>query len=117
MAGRARSAVRRKLSEHRGVATALFREKDWAVLVRIPLSSVESGPTPRGLDLATWRGEANSFAQLVFLVSRAWVFQQQRDSALERSQLPARGFWLIAEQIARSLLPQRVLLPLAFLQG
>ena len=117
MAGRARSAVRRKLSEHRDVATALFREKDWAVLVRIPLSSVESGPTPRGLDLATWMDEANFFAQLVFLFSRACAFPQHWDSAPERSRHPARASSLIEKQSDPSVLPQRVPQPLAFLQA
>jgi hypothetical protein len=69
------------------------------------------------LYLAIWRDEANSFAQLVFLFSRAWEFQQQWDSASERSRHPARAFSLIAKQIGRSILPQRVPRPLAFLQA
>ena len=64
-----------------------------------------------------WRDETNSFAQLVFLFSRACEFQQQWDSAPERSRHPARASWLIAKQIDRSVLPQRVPQPLAFLQA
>ena len=49
-----------------------------------------------------WRDETNSFAQLVFLFSRACEFQQQWDSAPERSRHPARASSLIAKQIGRS---------------
>jgi hypothetical protein len=59
----------------------------------------------------------NSFVQLVFLFSLAWEFQQQSDSASGRSRHLARAFSLIAKQIGRSLLPQRVPRPLAFLQA
>jgi hypothetical protein len=69
------------------------------------------------LYLAIWRDEANSFAQWVFLFSRASEFQQQWDSASERSRHPVRAFSLIAKQIALSVLPQRVPQPLAFLQA
>jgi hypothetical protein len=93
------------------------REKGSALLVRIPALWAESGPSPRCLYLATWRDETNSFAQLVFLFSRAWEFQQQWDSASERSRHPARAFSLIAKQIGRSILPQRAPRPLAFLQA
>jgi hypothetical protein len=57
----------------------------------------------------------NSFAQLVFLFLRAWEFQQQSDSASERSRHPARRFSLIAKQIGRLPLLQRVPQRLAFL--
>jgi hypothetical protein len=69
------------------------------------------------LYLATWKDEANSFAQLVFLFSRAWEFQQQWDSVSGRSRHPARAFSLMAKRIGRSILPQRVPRPLAFLQA
>jgi hypothetical protein len=69
------------------------------------------------LYLATWWDETNSFAQLVFLFSQAWEFQQQWDSASERSRHPARAFSLIAKQIGRLILPQRAPRPLAFLQA
>ena len=77
----------------------------------------ESGSNPRRLYLAIWMDEANSSAQLVFLSSPVCEFRQRSDSAPERSRHPARAFWLIAKQIAHSLLPQRVLQPLAFLQA
>ena len=44
-------------------------------------------------------------------------FQQQWDSAPERSRHPARASSLIAKQIDPSILPQRVPQPLAFLQA
>jgi hypothetical protein len=69
------------------------------------------------LYLVIWRDETNSFAQLVFLFSQACEFQQQWDSASERFRHPARAFSLIAKQIGRSILPQRVPQPLAFLQA
>jgi hypothetical protein len=69
------------------------------------------------LYLAISRDQTNSFAQLVFLFSRVWEFQQQWDSPSERSRRPARGSSLIANQIGRSILLQRVPLPLAFLQA
>jgi len=69
------------------------------------------------LYLAIWRGEANSFPQLVFLFSRICEFQQQWGSAPERSRHPARAFSLIATLIGRSIPPQRVPQPLAFLQA
>jgi hypothetical protein len=69
------------------------------------------------LYLAIWRNETNSFAQLGFLFSRTWEFQQQWDLASERSRHPARVFSLIATQIDRSTLPQRVPQPRAFLQA
>lgn len=77
----------------------------------------EWGPSPRYLYLAILRDQTNSFVQLVFLFSRVWESQQQSDSASERSRRPARGFSLIAKQIGRSILPQRVPRPLAFLQA
>jgi hypothetical protein len=64
-----------------------------------------------------WRAETNSFVQLVLLYSQPWEFQQQWDSASERSRHLARAFSLIAIQIGPSLLPQRVPQPLAFLQA
>jgi hypothetical protein len=54
---------------------------------------------------------------MVFLFSRACEFQQQWDSAPERSRHPPRAFSLIATQIVRSILPQRAPQPLAFLQA
>jgi len=69
------------------------------------------------LYLAIWRNETNSFAQLGFLFSRTWEFQQQWDLASERSRHPAPVFSLIATQIDRSTLPQRVPQPRAFLQA
>ena len=92
-------------------------EKSSALLVQIPSLWAESGPTPRCLYLVIWRDETNSFAQLVFLFSRACEFQQRWDSASERSRHPARAFSLIAKQIGRSILQQRVPQPLAFLQA
>lgn len=85
--------------------------------VRIPSLWAESAPSPRCSYFALWRDETNSFARLVFLFSRAWEFQQQSNSAPERSRHPVRAFSLIAKQIGRSLLPQRVPQPLAFLQA
>src|SRR6267378_2966514 len=93
------------------------QEKGSALLVRIPSLWAESVPSPRCLCLAIWRGEANSFPQMVFLFSRACEFQQQWDSAPEHSRHPPRAFSLIATQIVRSILPQRALRPLAFLQA
>jgi len=93
------------------------REKGSPLLVRIPSSWAESGPFPLCLYLAIWREETNSFAQLVFLFSRACEFQQQWDSASERSRHPARASSLIEKQIDPSVLPQRVPQPLAFLQA
>ena len=93
------------------------REKGSALLVRIPSLWAGSDPSPQCLYLAIWRDEANSFAQLVFLFSRACEFQKQWDSATERSRHPARAFSLIATQIGRSILPQRVPQPPAFLQA
>jgi hypothetical protein len=69
------------------------------------------------LYLAIWRDEANSFAQPVFLVSPIWEFQQWSDSVSARPRHPARAFSLIAKQIGRSILLQRVPRPLAFLQA
>ena len=100
-----------------GVPTFPSEEKGSALLVRIPSLWAESGPSLRCLWLAIWRGETNSFAQLVFLFSRACEFQQQWDSAPERFRHPARAFSLIAKQIGPSVLPQRVPQPLAFLQA
>jgi hypothetical protein len=68
------------------------------------------------LYLATWKVATNSFAQPGFLFSWTWEFQQQWDSAPERARHPAHAFSLIATRIRRSLLPQRVRQPLAFLQ-
>ena len=57
------------------------------------------------------------FLNWCFLFSRACEFQQQWESAPERSRHPARASSLIAKQIDRSVLPQRVPQPLAFLQA
>src|SRR4029077_20726964 len=86
-------------------------------LVRIPSLWAESGPSLRCLYLAIWRGEANSFPQLVFLFSRICEFQQQWDSAPERSRHPARAFSLIATQNGPLVLSQRLPQPLRFLQA
>ena len=94
-----------------------LREKGSALLVRIPSLWAEPVPILRCSHLAMWRDERTSFAQSVFLFSRACAFQQQWDSALARSRHPARASWLIAKQIDRSVLPQRVPQPLAFLQA
>jgi len=69
------------------------------------------------LYFAIWWGEANSFPQLVFLFLQAWEFQQQWDSASERSRHPARAFSSIANQIGYSIPQQRARRPLAFLQA
>jgi hypothetical protein len=69
------------------------------------------------LYLSIWTGEANSFPQLVFSFSRACAFQQQWESAPERSRHPARASSLIAKQIGRSIRPQRAPQRLAFLQA
>jgi hypothetical protein len=62
----------------RGSFLIIFpREKGSAPLVRIPSLWAESGPSLRCLYLAIWKDEKNSFAQLEFLFSRAWEFQQQ----------------------------------------
>jgi hypothetical protein len=58
----------------------------------------------------------NSFAQLLFLFSRACAFQQQWGWAAERSRHPARAPSLI-EKLGRSILLQREPQPLAFLQA
>src|SRR5580765_6047653 len=71
-----------------------LREKGSASPVQIPSLWAESGPTPRRSRLAISRGETNSFAQLVFLFSPACEFQQQSDSASERSRHPVRAFSL-----------------------
>src|SRR6478672_310892 len=94
-----------------------FREKSSAPLVRIPSLWAEPVPSLRCWYLAMWRDEANSFPQLVFSFSRACAFPQQWEAALERFRHPARVSWLIAKQIDRSVLPQRVPQPLAFLQA
>ena len=94
-----------------------FREKGSAPLVRIPSLWAEPVPSLRCLYLAMWRDEANSFPQLVFSFSRACAFQQQWESAPERSRHPARASSLIAKQIGRSIRPQRAPQPLAFLQA
>jgi len=94
-----------------------FREKGSAPLVRIPSSWAEPGPSPRCPHLAIWTDEANSFPQLVFLFSQAWEFEQQSESAPERSRHPPRASSLIAKQIDRSIRPQRAPRPLAFLQA
>ena len=93
------------------------REKGSVPLARIPSLWAESGLSRRCVYLAISRNLTNSFAQLVFLFSRVWEFQQEWDSASERSRRPARGFSLIANQTGHSILPQRVPLPLAFLQA
>src|SRR6476469_10499527 len=89
-------------------------EKGSALLVRIPSLWAESGPSLRCLWLAIWRDETNSFAQPVFLFSRACAFPQHWDSARERSRDPARASSLIEKQIDPSVLPQRVPQPLSF---
>ena len=94
-----------------------LREKGSAPLVRIPSLWVESSPPPRCLYLSIWKGEANSFPQLLFSFSTACAFQQQWESAPERSRHPARASSLIAKQIGRSIRPQRVPQLLAFLQA
>ena len=95
----------------------LTGEKGSALLVRIRSLWAESGPPRRRLYFAIWKDETNSFAQLGFLFSRALDLQQQSDLASERSRHPARAFSLIATQIGRLSLPQRVPQPPAFLQA
>src|SRR4029453_14295207 len=114
LVGTARRAVRIPPLRRDGVLTL---EKGSAPPVRIPSLWAESGPSPRCLFLAIWRNETNSFAQLGFLFSRTWEFQQQWDLASERSRHPAPVFSLIATQIDRSTLPQRGPRPGAFLQA
>src|SRR5512132_2864605 len=105
----------RRTSARRELPLIFQREKGSALLVRIPSLWAESGPSHRCLCFAIWTGQTNSFAQPVFLFSRVWEFQQQSDSAPERSRYPPRGFSLVARQIGRSLLPRPGPQPLAFL--
>jgi len=102
----------------RGSFLIIFRrEKGSALLVRIPSLWAESGPAPLCLYPAIWKDETNSFAQPGFLFLRTWEFQQQWDSASERSRHPFRAFSLIATQIGRPIHLQRVPRPLAFPQA
>src|SRR5262249_44639333 len=76
----------------------------------------ESAPYPLFCYCAIWRNETNSFPRSAFLFSRGGEFLQQWDSALERSQPPAPSV-STAKQIVRSVRPQRVPRPVAFLQA
>src|SRR5947209_4181057 len=93
------------------------RETGSAALFRIQSSSAESGQSPPDLYFALSWGATNSFAGPVFLFSPAWGFQQQSDSALERSRYPARAFWLVAKQTGQVILLQLAPRPIAFLQA
>src|SRR5262249_11859214 len=79
--------------------TFTLRETGSALPVQIPSLWAESGPAPRCLSPAIWKEETNFFAQPVFLFSRIWEFQQQQDSASERSRHPARAFSRIAARV------------------
>jgi len=59
----------------------------------------------------------SSFARPVFVSSPAWQFQQQSDSALERSRHRLHALLPAAKRIGRSILPQRARQPIAFVQA
>ena len=108
---------RRKNFPHDKLLLTFQREKELVAPFRIRSSLAESGRPPPALYFAIASGETDCFARSVFLSLPAWDFEEQLDSALERSRHPAAGSSLNARQIRRSILRQPVPRPLAFLQA
>jgi hypothetical protein len=93
------------------------RGKGSAALVPIPSSSAESGRSRRELYFAVAWSATDSFARPVFVFLTVGEFQEQSDSELARLRHPLGAFSQPAKQIVRSILPQPVPRPLAFLQA